>query len=164
MREILVLGLGNVLLSDEGFGVRCVEALRQRFHFSPEIRLVDGGTRGIGLLEEMEGAEKLLLFDATDFGMKPGSLCYLNANEIPHYIAAGKLSLHQTGFQDVLAFGQITGVLPQEIQIIGVQPESLEYGLQLSPCVETQLPAALALALAVLERWGAAAGLAVTAS
>lgn len=154
--SILVLGLGNVLLADEGFGVRCIEMLDRNFGFPHNVRLVDGGTRGMALLEEMEGVARMLLFDAVDFGMEPGSLRHVGGEEIPRFIAGGKLSMHQTGFQDVLAYAQIGGTLPPEIQLIGVQPAVLDdYGGGLSAQVRTQVPIAVALALSILARWGA---------
>jgi hydrogenase maturation protease len=153
--KILVLGLGNVLWADEGFGVRCIEAL-ERDHLFPEaVRLVDGGTRGIALLDEMEGVDRMLIFDAVDYGLEPGSLRRIAADQIPRFIAAGKLSLHQTGFQDVLAYAQIGGRLPAEIELIGVQPVRLDdYGGDLSQPVEARLPEAVEMALEVLAGWG----------
>jgi len=153
---ILVLGLGNVLWADEGFGVRCIETLERNFGFPHYVRLVDGGTRGLALLDEMEGVRRMLLFDAVDFGLEPGSLRHIGGDEIPRFIATGKLSMHQTGFQDVLAYAQIGGQLPPEIQLIGVQPAVLDdYGGELSAKVQNQLPVAIALALAILSNWGA---------
>jgi hydrogenase maturation protease len=152
---ILVLGLGNVLWADEGFGVRCVEALEQDYNFPDHVRLVDGGTRGMALLDEMEGVGRMLIFDAVDYGLEPGSLRGIEADEIPRFIAMGKLSMHQTGFQDVLAFAQISGTLPPEIRLIGVQPVVLdEYGGDLSAPVQARLPEAVAMALGVLAQWG----------
>ena len=152
---ILILGVGNVLWADEGFGVRCVEALADSFEFPDHVRLVDGGTRGIALLDEMEGTARMLLFDAVDYGLEPGSLRLIAGEEIPRFIASGKLSLHQTGFQDVLAYAQIAGILPPEIQLIGVHPAVLDdYGGDLSGPVKAQLPNAIAMARSILAEWG----------
>ena len=153
--EIVLLGLGNVLCADEGFGVRCIEALDARFVFPEQVRLVDGGTRGIALLAEMEGAERVLLFDAVDFGLPPGELALIGEGEIPRFISAGKLSLHQTGFQDVLAYAQITGTMPPDLRLIGIQPVVLDdYGGDLSPEAKAQIPGAIELALTTLAAWG----------
>ena len=153
--NILLLGLGNVLWADEGFGVRCIEALDAQFVFPEQVRLVDGGTRGIALLAEMEGADRVLLFDAVDFGLPPGELALIGEGEIPRFISAGKLSLHQTGFQDVLAYAQITGAMPPDLQLIGIQPVVLDdYGGDLSPGVRAKLPDAMELARTILAAWG----------
>ena len=150
-----MLGLGNLLWADEGFGVRCVEALERDYSFPDHVRLVDGGTRGIALLDEMEGVARMLLFDAVDYGLEPGSLRRISAEDIPRFIAAGKLSMHQTGFQDVLAYAQISGHLPPEIQLIGIQPVVLDdYGGDLSPEAKAQIPGAIELALTTLAAWG----------
>lgn len=153
--RILVLGIGNLLWADEGFGVRCVEALNRTRRFPPEVTLMDGGTQGLYLLPYVQAADCLLVFDAVDYGDAPGSLREVVGAEVPCFMGAKKMSLHQTGFQEVLAAAELTGKLPAELVLIGVQPEELEdYGGSLREVVKSRLPAALDLALAWLERWG----------
>ncbi len=157
---ITVLGIGNVLWADEGFGVRCVEALQQRWTFDAsegeEVQLVDGGTQGLYLIQHVQSASRLLIFDAIDYGLAPGTLKLIENDEVPRFMGAKKMSLHQTGFQEVLMLAQLTEQYPQQVLLVGCQPEELEdYGGSLRPAVKTALEDALALALERLREWGA---------
>lgn len=155
-KRILVLGIGNILWADEGFGVRCVEALNAGWVFPPQVELMDGGTQGLYLLPYVQEADCLLVFDAVDYGDAPGALREVIGNEVPRFMGVKKMSLHQTGFQEVLSAAEWTGKLPAELVLIGVQPEELEdFGGSLRDIVKARLPAALGLALNWLERWGA---------
>ncbi|MDD3763805.1 MAG: HyaD/HybD family hydrogenase maturation endopeptidase [Nevskiales bacterium] len=155
--SILVLGIGNLLWADEGFGVRCVEALDAAWTFPEEVELLDGGTQGLYLLPHVEQAEKLLVFDAIDWGLAPGTLQVIEGDAVPRFMGAKKMSLHQTGFQEVLACAELRGRCP-ELVLIGVQPVELEdYGGSLREPVRAQIAPALALARQRLADWGAAA-------
>lgn len=155
--DIVVLGIGNVLWADEGFGVRCVEALQRQWSFAPHVRLVDGGTQGLYLIQHVQSAQRLLIFDAIDYGLKPGTLKLIENDAVPRFMGAKKMSLHQTGFQEVLSLAQLTDHYPQDVLLIGCQPEELEdYGGSLRPCVKLAMDDALALALDRLRSWGAA--------
>jgi hydrogenase maturation protease len=155
-KRILVLGIGNILWADEGFGVRCVEALNAGWVFPPQVELMDGGTQGLYLLPYVQEADCLLVFDAVDYGDAPGVLREVIGDEVPRFMGVKKMSLHQTGFQEVLSAADWTGKLPAELVLIGVQPEELEdFGGSLRDIVKARLPAALELALSWLERWGA---------
>lgn len=155
-KRILVLGIGNILWADEGFGVRCVEALNAGWEFPPQVELMDGGTQGLYLLPYVQEADCLLVFDAVDYGDAPGTLREVVGDLVPRFMGAKKMSLHQTGFQEVLAAAEMTEKLPGELVLIGVQPEELEdYGGSLRDVVKAQMPAALDIAFAWLERWGA---------
>lgn len=155
--RILVLGIGNLLWADEGFGVRCVEALNEAWQFPEEVRLLDGGTQGLYLLPYVQETDCLLVFDAVDYGDLPGTLREVVGDQVPRFMGAKKMSLHQTGFQEVLAAAELTGKLPGELVLIGVQPEELEdYGGSLRDVVKAKMPEALALALKWLRQWGVA--------
>lgn len=152
---ILVLGIGNVLWADEGFGVRCVEALASAVALPEHVRLLDGGTQGLYLLPFLEEAEALLVFDAIDYGLEPGTLKLVRDGEVPAFMGARKMSLHQTGFQDVIATAQLLGRCPLKLTLIGCQPVELEdYGGGLRPQVAAAIPGALDLARAELAAWG----------
>jgi hydrogenase maturation protease len=152
--ETLVLGIGNLLWADEGFGVRVLQALDSRYHFPEQVRLMDGGTQGLFLLPYVQAAEALLILDAIDFGLEPGTLHSVEGEAVPQYGAAKKMSMHQTGFHEVLAAARLTGRLPQRMALIGVQPECIEdFGGGLRPRVAARIPEAVARALAVLETW-----------
>lgn len=153
--RVLILGIGNLLWADEGFGVRCIEALTERHRFAPHVTLLDGGTQGLYLLDQVREAEVLLVFDAIDYGLPPGTLTEVVGDEVPRFLGARKMSLHQTGFQEVLALAQLLGDYPRELLLIGVQPVELDdFGGDLRPAVRAAIEPALALALAALARLG----------
>lgn len=128
-RKALILGIGNVLWADEGFGVRCVETLARTLSYGPEVQILDGGTQGLYLLPFLEEAEMMVVFDAVDYGLEPGTMKIVEGDDVPRFMGAKKMSLHQTGFQDVIATAQLMGYCPDEILLIGVQPVELEdYG------------------------------------
>ena len=156
-KRILVLGIGNILWADEGFGVRCVEALHAGWEFPPQVTVMDGGTQGLYLLPYVQDADCLLVFDAVDYGDPAGQLREVVGNDVPRFMGAKKMSLHQTGFQEVLMAAELTNKLPAELVLIGVQPEQLEdFGGSLRDIVKAQMGPALHLALDWLENWGAA--------
>ena len=153
---LCVLGIGNVLWADEGFGVRCVEALHRRYEFADQVRLIDGGTQGLYLIQHVQAASRLLIFDAIDYGLPPGTLKVIEGDEVPAFMGAKKMSLHQTGFQEVLMLAKLTEQYPQEVVLLGCQPEELDdYGGSLRPRVKQALEDALALGLDRLRQWGA---------
>ncbi len=153
--SICVLGIGNLLWADEGFGVRCVEALQQRYTFAPHVSLVDGGTQGLYLIQHVQEAEALLIFDAIDYGLEPGTLKLVRNDDVPRFMGAKKMSLHQTGFQEVLSLAQLTGRYPKQVLLIGCQPQELEdYGGSLRPVVKAAMDEALILGMTEIARWG----------
>lgn len=154
--RITVLGIGNLLWADEGFGVRCVEALQQRYEFAQNVALIDGGTQGLYLIQHVQEADYLLIFDAVDYNLTPGELKFVTDDEVPKFLGIKKLSLHQTGFQEVLMLAQLTGHFPQRVLLIGCQPEHMmDYGGSLRPVVRAAMEGALTEAVRVLETWGA---------
>ena len=153
--RVLVLGIGNVLWADEGFGVRCVERMAETHALPANVRLLDGGTQGLYLLPFLEEAEALIVFDAVDFGFTPGTLVTMRDDDVPAFMGAKKMSLHQTGFQDVIATAQLMGYCPSRMTLIGCQPVELEdYGGSLRPAVAGQIDFALAEAVRELRAWG----------
>jgi len=155
-KHILVLGIGNVLWADEGFGVRCVESLQREWTFADHVELMDGGTQGLYLLHNVQSASHLLIFDAIDYGLAPGTLKLVENDDVPRFMGAKKMSLHQTGFQEVLSLAQFTGRFPEQVLLIGCQPEELEdYGGSLRPIVRQTMAQALERGLERLSAWGA---------
>jgi len=153
--EVLVLGIGNLLWADEGFGVRCVEQLAAEWELPPGITVMDGGTQGLYLLPYVQAARRLIVFDAIDYGLEPGTMKRVEGDEVPRFMGAKKMSLHQTGFQEVIAAADLTSQLPKELLLIGVQPEELEdYGGSLRAVVKARLDDAVAMAVAQLRDWG----------
>lgn len=151
----LVLGIGNLLWADEGFGVRCVEQLHAGYELPPTVRVMDGGTQGIFLLPWVRAAQRLLIFDAIDFGLEPATLKLITGDDVPRYMGAKKVSMHQAGFQEVLSSAQLSGEFPQQLALVGVQPKLLnDYGGSLTPAVRAKLEPAMQLGLDVLRGWG----------
>ena len=154
-KRVLVLGIGNVLWADEGFGVRCVEVMADQYAFPDNVKLLDGGTQGLYLLPFLEQADALIVFDAVDYGLTPGSMKIVRDDDVPAFMGAKKMSLHQTGFQDVIATSQLMGYCPDDLLLIGVQPVELEdYGGGLRDRVAAQIAPAIQVALKQLADWG----------
>jgi len=150
-----VLGIGNILWADEGFGVRCVEALNAAFEFGDDVTVLDGGTQGLYLLPFLEDARYLIVFDAVDYSKQPGEMVIARDDEVPRFMGVKKMSLHQTGFQEVIACASLAGRLPESMMLIGVQPEQLEdFGGSLRDIVKAQIPRALEVALEQAKQWG----------
>jgi hydrogenase maturation protease len=153
--DTLVIGIGNVLWADEGFGVRAVAALNARWRFPESVALMDGGTQGLYLLPHVQSARRLLVFDAVDYGLEPGTLHVVRDGDIPTYLGVGKMSLHQSSFQEVLSLAQLSGQSPESAVLVGVQPRVLmDFGGSLSETVRNRLPEALEAGLAALAAWG----------
>ena len=153
--DTLVLGIGNILYADEGFGIRAVEALHARYLFPDSVRVMDGGTQGIFLLPWVRSTQRLLIFDAIDFGLSPATLKLIVGDNVPRYMGAKKVSMHQAGFQEVLASAELSGEFPSELALVGVQPELLnDYGGSLTDGVKAQIAPAIELAVGLLRDWG----------
>ena len=151
----LVLGIGNILWADEGFGVRCVERLAEHYVLPPQVEAMDGGTQGLYLLPYVQEAERLIVFDAVDYGLQPGCLRVVEDAEVPRFMGARKMSLHQTGFQEVIAAAELTGRCPRHMVLIGVQPAELEdFGGSLRPQTRSRIDPAVELAVERLRLWG----------
>jgi hydrogenase maturation protease len=138
MRSV-VLGIGNILLSDEGVGVRAVELLRATCEVPAGLSLIDGGTSAMELLDDLEGLDLLIVLDAVRAGREPGTLVRLAGDQVPVFFRT-KLSPHQIGLADVLASLDLLGTPPRETVVLGVEPLSLETGLELTAPVAACLP------------------------
>jgi hydrogenase maturation protease len=149
----LVVGLGNILLSDEGAGVHAVEALRSRFDFSPDICLLDGGTLGLDLLPWIEGRERILFIDAVNLREKPGTVAVLEDEGVPSFLGP-KLSFHHVGLSDLLFASSFLGNRPAKIVLVGIQPEKMDVGLTLSEAVGERFEMLLNTVLEKLREWG----------
>lgn len=153
--NVLIMGIGNVLWADEGFGVRCIEHLAENWDLPEGVTLLDGGTQGLYLLPFLEEADTLIVFDAIDYGLRPGTLKLVEGEDVPAFMGAKKMSLHQTGFQDVIATAQLMGYCPTDLLLIGCQPEELEdYGGGLRDVVAHQIEPAVHMALTRLAQMG----------
>ncbi len=151
--ENTVLGIGNTILSDEGFGVRVVEYLEKNFTFPENVQLVDGGTLGVELTHFVTGTKRLLIIDSIDGGTEPGKIFHLRDDEIKAHFAQ-KISAHEIGIQDVLTMLELTGKKIPRVELIGAQPFSLEAGTELTPQMQKLLPVFAEKAVEILKSWG----------
>ena len=154
--RVVVLGVGNLLMSDEGVGVRCVEALAGDARLPQFVRLVDGGTSTHELLDDLEGLDLLVLVDAVITGAPPGSTVRLEGAEVP-YAFGQKLSPHQHGIHDLLATLTLLDRAPKTVVLLGVVPVFLALSLELSPAVAALVPTLATAVTVEVARWLAAA-------
>ena len=139
---VLVLGIGNLLLQDEGVGVRVVQELERRYRVPPEVELLDGGTSGMELLDVMAGREHLIVIDAVRTGAAAGTIVELTDAEVPALFRL-RVSPHEIGLSDVLAALQVTGEIPRRIWLFGVVPVSTELSLELTATIHARMEAVL---------------------
>lgn len=130
----LVLGIGNILMSDDGVGSMLVRELSETASFPDGVTCIDGGTLGLDLLSHLEGTTKLVVVDAINTGANPGTLVRLEGEEVAFALST-KVSPHQIGFKDLLAVAELMGYKPMETVLLGIQPENLSLGTELSPSV-----------------------------
>ena len=136
--KTLVLGIGNVLLQDEGVGIHALGELRRRFVIGDDVELLDGGTAGVELLRHLDGRDHVVVVDAIAAGHPPGTVFRVEGEDVPRTFHQ-RISPHQIGLSDVLATALITDTFPGGMVMFGVEPQSLTTGLALTPVVEASL-------------------------
>jgi hydrogenase maturation protease len=136
--KTLVLGIGNVLLQDEGVGIHALAELQRRFSFDDDVAFLDGGTAGVELLRHLDGHDRILIVDAVTAGHPPGTVCRVEGEDVPRMFHV-RISPHQIGLSDVLATALISDTLPGEMVLFGVEPQTMTTGLALTPTVEASL-------------------------
>ena len=151
--QIVLIGVGNILLTDEGLGVHVVKDLKESFAFTPAITIIDGGTMGMELLTYMRGMKKILLVDAINGGEPPGTVYEFPHKELEQYFTE-HISVHEVGMQDILRIRAIQEEPLEDAVVIGVEPESLEIGFEPSEVVQQALPEVKDRVLNVLRQWG----------
>ncbi len=151
--KILLIGLGNILLRDDGAGVHAIRALREKYYFTPHVAVIDGGTMGLDLLPFFESADKVLIVDAVDFGVKPGYISEIENDEIPNLVQS-KFSAHQIGLSDLLSVLKMMDIRPSKICLIGIQPESIDVGLNTTDQISLKMDQLVNMAIRKLEEWG----------
>ncbi|NTV68838.1 MAG: HyaD/HybD family hydrogenase maturation endopeptidase [Azonexaceae bacterium] len=152
MRHV-VLGIGNILLTDEGVGVRVIERLEREYDLPPEVEVIDGGTCGMEMLEQLEDLDGLIVVDCVRCSRPPATPVLLKGDDVPIFFKT-KLSPHQVSLSDVLASLEFTDKAPKSIAIIGMQPVSMSLGMELSPEVAARVPELIAMTLAELRLLG----------
>lgn len=151
--SVLVLGIGNLVMSDDAVGVMVAHQLQQRYRFADNVEIMDGGTLGLDLLPKLENISNLIMIDAVETGKKAGTCVRLSGQELPIALQT-KVSPHQMGLKDLLAVSELMGHSPKEMVLIGVQPGSIEMEVGLTVEVEAQLETLVSNVLAELAHWG----------
>jgi hydrogenase maturation protease len=137
-QQITILGVGNILLRDEGAGVRVIEHLDQRFRFADNVRLVDGGVLGVRLMGIVSETDVLIVVDAVQNRQPPGTLYRLEGEQVPRRVLA-KQSMHQLDLPEVLALCSAIGKTPVTI-VIGVEPQDINtFDVALTPIVASRI-------------------------
>lgn len=152
MRTV-ILGIGNTILSDEGVGVRAAEAIEAAYDLPEGVEVIDGGTAGMELLGPLTNTDLLVVLDAVKSGKPPGTVIKLAGDQVPVFFRS-KLSPHQVSICDVLAGLEFSGEAPGDLVLIGVEPDNLDLGLELTPAIAAKVPEMVALAVAELAQRG----------
>ncbi len=151
--RILVLGIGNVLLTDEGVGVRVIEELSNSFDFPDNVLLMDGGTLGLGLLGSIMEADSLIVIDAMHAGSNAGTIHRLTNGDLPCTVGGGN-SLHEIGLAETLAAAHMLDK-QLELVVLGIEPEVIDdWGTRLTDTIQRRVPDLVAAVLREVERMG----------
>lgn len=137
--RVVVLGIGNTLLSDEALGIKAVEQFAATHRVPDHVLLIDGGTSAMELLDVIAGCDLLVVVDAILAGTAPGSVLRLAGERVPVFFRT-KLSPHQVGLSDLLASLEFAGQSPRATVILGIEPADMGLGLDLTPAVQARLP------------------------
>ncbi|MEI6125323.1 MAG: HyaD/HybD family hydrogenase maturation endopeptidase [Pseudomonadota bacterium] len=156
INTIAIIGLGNILLRDEGVGVRVIEQLKKNYSFSPSINIIDGGTLGFALINEIQDCEKLIIVDAVKAGEKPGTIYKFSREDIELKIPVA-VSVHDVGFLEVLNQWKMLGVCPAVV-FFGIEPYDISsFDMSLSSLMQEKIPKLVGLILEELKNDGIAA-------
>lgn len=156
-RKIVVLGVGNILLTDEGVGVRIVQELEKRFTFPDDVRLVDGGTQGLWLMSTIEQAEHLIVVDTVLGPGEPGALYRLEREDLPSNLRV-KTSAHDSDLIEALNLCKMIDLEPKTVVVLGVHPlDIVSQGLELTPTVEARVEDLVSGVLDELKKLGVTA-------
>jgi hydrogenase maturation protease len=149
VRDVLILGIGNILLKDEGVGVHVVRKLRE-FHFHDNVEIIDGGTAGLDLTDFIADRKKVIVIDTVKAGEKPGTIYRLtekNLNIKPKAV----MSFHEIDFLHALYLSEVLGNKPEETIVIGIEPKDMTDGVELSPEIEERIPRIIEVVLKELD-------------
>lgn len=152
MRAV-VLGIGNTILTDEAAGVRAALALEQAYKVPANVQVIDGGTSGMEMIEDLSNLDFLIVLDVVKTGAVPGTVVKIAGDEIPVFFRQ-KLSPHQIALPDVLASLELLDTMPKEIIVLGIEPISLELGIEMTPTIAEKVPVLAAMAAAELVARG----------
>ncbi|HOV05102.1 MAG TPA: hydrogenase maturation protease [Kaistiaceae bacterium] len=154
-RRVVVLGIGNSLLTDDGVGIHVVDKLRTREDIGESVALFDGGTLGLALLPEIEDADGLIVVDAGDVDAAPGDVRSFEGEAFSRQIGGRKKTVHEVALADLMDAALLSGRAPRQCALVTVQPQSTEWGLTPTPAVAAAIPAACDTVIEIVRRWGA---------
>jgi hydrogenase maturation protease len=150
----LVLGIGNILLRDEGAGIHALHELRAMVSGRDDVELMDGGTLSFTLAGEIEDAAHLIVIDAAQLDAAPGTTQVFVGNDMDSFVGGNrKRSVHEVGLIDLMAIARLTDRLPPQRALIGIQPQEIDWGEAPSPAVAAAIPVACRYVLALMEQW-----------
>lgn len=149
----LILGIGNTLLSDEGVGVHALNLLQSSHPDLPNLTYIDGGTLSFTLAAYIEDCDSLIVFDAAELKAPPGTVRTMTGGEMDTFLGAARRSPHEVGLLDLFDIARLTGTLPDNRSLIGIQPMSIEWGMSPTPLVAKALPIAVEQAVSLLAQW-----------
>ena len=149
-RPILILGIGNILLRDEGVGVRVIERM-QKMHLPDNVELVDGGTAGADLLDVLAERKKVIVIDAVQADCEPGTVLRFTADELVQPDGVG-MSLHELGLGEALKMTKQLGCAPEDVVVFGIKPMDISCGLELSEQISASVPKVVELVLAEIKK------------
>jgi hydrogenase maturation protease len=150
---LLILGIGNNLLSDEGVGVHVVQHLQARETLPAGVTLMDGGTLSFTLAEPIAQADALIVVDAARLDAAPGTIRVVEGEAMDAFLRGARNSVHEVSLADLMDMARLTGDLPQRRCLVGIQPESLDWGEAPSAAVAAAIPAAARQVREIALRW-----------
>jgi len=150
---VVILGIGNTLLADEGIGVHVLHRLRDILPSNSDIELVDGGTLSFNLLPAIEAAGSLIVIDAANLGQSPGSVRCLTGEDFDRHLGQSRHTAHEVGLRELLDMARLNGHRPARRALIGVQPLRVDWGDMPTEIVAAALPLMTSLALDLADRW-----------
>jgi len=148
----LVLGVGNLLLADEGAGVHAMRYLEDN-HDCPDTAFLDGGTLSFTLADDIAAADNLIVFDAAQLGSAPGDVRVFEGPELDTFLKSGRCSVHEVGFADLMDISRLQGTLPRHYALIGIQPEQFGWGDAPGEAVARAIPRAAREAAELIDKW-----------
>jgi hydrogenase maturation protease len=141
-KKVLILGVGNTLMQDDGIGVHVTQSFKSEHHSQPCFNILDGGTIGLALLPEIEDADAVIIVDASEIGGQPGSMQIFRNEEIDQQLSGKKRTVHEVALSDLFSAAAIRGRCPSQRALIAIQPASTELGLYPTPQVQAVIPQA----------------------
>jgi len=152
-KKVLVLGLGNILQTDEGIGVHVINSLKKK-NCIQNINIIDGGTHSFSLAEPIEEADQMVVIDTAELNSPPGSVKVFEGIEMDAFVANGKKSsAHEIGLKDALSMALLNGKLPAHRALVGIQPEKFGWGNKPTAALEKAIPRACQRVFEITENW-----------